>query len=897
MTDPLRLTLQESLGSAFTLKAELGGGGMSRVFVAREEALGRDVVVKVLAPELAEGLSVERFAREIRLAAALQDAHIVPVHSAGSTADGVPWYTMPFVEGASLRKRLDEGRVPRAEAVRLLRDVAQALAYAHTRGIVHRDIKPENILLSNGSAVVTDFGLAKAIHVARTQADAPTAPRGITRTGMSLGTPAYMAPEQAAGDPDTDQRADLYAWGMVAYEVLAGRHPFADRTLPQQMLAAQIVDMPVSLETLVTGVSPTLAALVMQCLAKEATARPGSAKELLRVLDATIDSGSGASGAALVTTSSRRRSVIAAGIGVAVVAALVLAWRSGVTRGTGAGVEKPSAGPVMMAVLPFEHEGPADQQAFTNGLTDAVTAKLGALSSLMVIDRRSAATYRGTTKSTQQIGTELGVRYLLEGVVRWAKDGAGVWRARVTPTLVDAKSGAIKWTGEPADVTLDDPFTAQGSIATDVAQAMEVSVLPKERVELKRRFTDNPQAYAAYQRGIGIRDAVRRSLNFGDNTVSERIAREMDEAIARDSNFTMAWGQLAQSRVAQAKSAPNDSDTRARARHVLRAALLRAPNEPLVHLAAASAAFGLDHDTVGAIAQASTSLKLAPNDADVLYVAASWLYRLKPDSGITLAFRAAELDPKSAEFAGFASSGAFARKDFPTARRYANNAISLDSSSERAWAILFESEQALGDSIRLRQISDLMLRQVARPGYYLAGYTIPANTRMSQWYLNVGARDQRLFSFSDSLIYYDNRIDAAMVLGNSALSKHESEEVVRLFNRERSNFDASPDELAILAYAQAAAGQEGNAKQTLTRAIDLARKKQPVQYPIDQIYSDRVAVTYDRLGDSAGTVAWLEAGLRGYSTTASYMIQPRLAAFRTTQVWRDFVKSHPVQAR
>jgi hypothetical protein len=216
---------------------------------------------------------------------------------------------------------------------------------------------------------------------------------------------------------------------------------------------------------------------------------------------------------------------------------------------------------------------------------------------------------------------------------------------------------------------------------------------------------------------------------------------------------------------------------------------------------------------------------------------------------------------------------------------------------ERAWAILFESEQALGDSIRLRQISDLMLRQVARPGYYLAGYTIPANTRMSQWYLNVGARDQRLFSFSDSLIYYDNRIDAAMVLGNSALSKHESEEVVRLFNRERSNFDASPDELAILAYAQAAAGQEGNAKQTLTRAIDLARKKQPVQYPIDQIYSDRVAVTYDRLGDSAGTVAWLEAGLRGYSTTASYMIQPRLAAFRTTQVWRDFVKSHPVQAR
>ena len=369
MTDPLRLTLQDSLGSAYTLKAELGGGGMSRVFVAREEALGRDVVVKVLAPELAEGLSVERFAREIRLAAALQDAHIVPVLSAGSTADGTPWYTMPFVDGASLRKRLDGGVVPRAEAVRLLRDVAQALAYAHTRGIVHRDIKPENILLSNGSAVVTDFGLAKAIPIARTHADAPAAPRGITRTGMSLGTPAYMAPEQAAGDPDTDQRADLYAWGMVAYEVLAGKHPFADRIQPQKLLAAQIVDMPTPLGQVAAGVSPALAALVMQCLAKEAAARPGSATELLRVLDALTDGGSGA--APIVTTLSaplRRRVLATGGAGIAVVVALVLAWRSGALRGAGAPGGATATGPVMMAVLPFEHAGPADQQPFTDGL-------------------------------------------------------------------------------------------------------------------------------------------------------------------------------------------------------------------------------------------------------------------------------------------------------------------------------------------------------------------------------------------------------------------------------------------------------------------------------------------------------------------------------------------------
>ena len=216
MSDPLRLTLQDSLGSAFTLKAELGGGGMSRVFVAREEALGRDVVVKVLAPELAEGMSVERFAREIRLAAALQEPHIVPVLTTGVTTLGMPYYTMPFVRGASLRERMNEGPIPASEALQLLRDVAQALAYAHAQGVVHRDIKPENILLSSGTAVVTDFGIAKALRASRTE-DADGVQRaGITRTGMSLGTPAYMAPEQAAGDPDTDQRADLYAWAKAA---------------------------------------------------------------------------------------------------------------------------------------------------------------------------------------------------------------------------------------------------------------------------------------------------------------------------------------------------------------------------------------------------------------------------------------------------------------------------------------------------------------------------------------------------------------------------------------------------------------------------------------------------------------------------------------------------------
>jgi eukaryotic-like serine/threonine-protein kinase len=190
VSDPIRQTLQSALGAAYTLERELGGGGMSRVFVADEEALGRKVVVKVVAPELAEGMSAERFAREVKVAARLQHANIVPVLSAGA-AGGLPYYTMPFVDGLSLRARIQQGPVPVPEAVSILRDLARALAYAHAQGIVHRDIKPENILLSGGAAVVTDFGIAKALTASRTQADATAGgTQGLTQVGTSIGTPA-----------------------------------------------------------------------------------------------------------------------------------------------------------------------------------------------------------------------------------------------------------------------------------------------------------------------------------------------------------------------------------------------------------------------------------------------------------------------------------------------------------------------------------------------------------------------------------------------------------------------------------------------------------------------------------------------------------------------------------
>src|SRR5688500_16685101 len=324
MTTDLRDGLRAPLSGAYLLERELGGGGMSRVFVAEETALGRKIVVKVLPPDLAASVNVDRFKREIQLSAKLQHPHIVPVLTAGVSED-FPYYTMPFIEGESLRAKLSRsGELPVPEVTRILREVLSALSYAHERGVVHRDIKPDNILLTGGHAVVADFGVAKALSASA------SASSSITSLGVALGTPAYMSPEQAVADPATDHRADLYSVGAMAYEMLTGQQVFSARS-PQAMLAAHAIEKPEPIDTRRPSVPAGLSLLIMRALEKHAADRPQSAAEMLAELEAAITpSGATTPHMAAITPkaakSDRRGTVLAMGLALVLLTLASSTW-------------------------------------------------------------------------------------------------------------------------------------------------------------------------------------------------------------------------------------------------------------------------------------------------------------------------------------------------------------------------------------------------------------------------------------------------------------------------------------------------------------------------------------------------------------------------------------------
>jgi len=447
----IQTQLAEALRDRYVLERELGRGGMATVFLAQDLKHDRPVAVKVLRPELAATVGPARFRREIHLAARLQHPHILTVLDSGETA-GQLWYTMPYVEGETLRDRLQrEGQLPVEEALRIAREAAQALQYAHEHGVVHRDIKPANLLLTrDGNTLVADFGIARVLGGGDER---------LTETGLSIGTPAYMSPEQAAGEPMLDVRTDLYSLASVLYEMVAGEPPFTGPTAQAIITKRLSVPAP-SVRRLRPAVGPGLDQAIQRALAPVPRDRFATMAEFAHALQRATASTATATVPAKATRSLLQRPQASLWAATAAALAIALAAAIGLTRRHEWSVAARAMGSQRLAVLPFENLGDTAELYFTDGITDEVRGKLAAVPGLEVIARSSSNQYKSSSKPAQEIARELGVQYLLTATVRWEKSPGRQSRVRVSPELVRITSGSAPTTmwEQSFDAVLSDVF-------------------------------------------------------------------------------------------------------------------------------------------------------------------------------------------------------------------------------------------------------------------------------------------------------------------------------------------------------------------------------------------------------------------------------------------------------
>jgi serine/threonine-protein kinase len=532
--------LTAALGPGYTIERELGGGGMSRVFVAFDDALQRRVAVKVMPEHLAASVSVDRFKREILLSAGLQHPHIVGVLSAGEAA-GLPFFVMPYVEGESLGTRIGSGgAMPVRETVSILKDVARALAYAHERGVVHRDIKPHNILLAAGAATVTDFGVAKALRSARRSGGDRDG--NLTITGTSLGTPLYMAPEQAAADPDVDHRADIYAFGITAYEMLTGHPPFAGLA-PRALLAARMTQDPPALTTIREGVPPSLSQLVMRCLAREPNDRPQTAMELLSALDdPSVVSGTFIAPTRAASHKSWRIAAAAAMLLAVIATTTVLVRKPAAVVVTGppapAAVAVPARASIV--VVPLVSIGSDSGNAYlADGITNELAGALARVPSLQVVSPSRAAAMLASGKSPSDIGKALHVALQLEGTIQ--RDGQ---RLRVTARLVGVSDGVMRWS-DMYERDARDLLTVQADLARAITDAVRGTLggelaasVDSATPVAASQGPNSGQAYDLYLRG-------RFQLGRRSSAGLEQAIKYFQQAVGKNPNFAPAYSGLA----------------------------------------------------------------------------------------------------------------------------------------------------------------------------------------------------------------------------------------------------------------------------------------------------------------------------------------------------------------
>jgi TolB-like protein/tRNA A-37 threonylcarbamoyl transferase component Bud32/Flp pilus assembly protein TadD len=694
--------VKKALSGRYRIERVLGEGGMATVYLAHDEKHNRKVAVKVMRPELAATLGADRFLREVQVAAQLNHPNILPMFDSGES-DGLLYYVMPYVEGETLKEHsAKEGQLSVNEAMRLGREVAEALAYAHARGIIHRDIKPGNILLQSGHALVADFGIARALG---------DEGEVLTKTGLAVGTPQYMAPEQATGEREVDGRADIYALGAVMYEMMAGEPPFTGPTA-RAIITRSLTEEPRSLTTSRAGFPVAVNSAVMKALAKNPADRYANAQQMAEALDRALEgTRSGATAVvssegpaplqvwglfalgcmgmlALVSAFIRQWSLprwtFGLAIGFLAIGAVVLfftgrmearrrkgsdtpglgrflTWRFATLGGvlsllawagvaTALALSAPGAataargGSNHLAILPFENQGDSADAYFADGISDEIRGKLAQVNGLTVIASGSASQYRNSTKSPQEIAKDLGANYLLVGKVRWATGAGGKRRVQVVPELVDGKTGATTWQ-QSFDTDVTDIFAVQSQIASRVAGALGARLGSREEQQLAERPTTNVAAYDLYLKGKAIRSA---------DAVSMRLAASYyEQAVALDSTFTDAWSALSRALSAVFFNGSRDPVAAARAKEAMQRAYALDPNSPAVYTTEAVYYTNVEPDTAKAAAARARALQLAPNDANVLNSAAAGDENSGNFEEATAKLeRARELDPRSAATLG-----------------------------------------------------------------------------------------------------------------------------------------------------------------------------------------------------------------------------------------------------
>jgi serine/threonine-protein kinase len=591
--------LRASLAGRYDIERELGEGGMATVFAADDVRHGRKVAIKVLRPEVVASRGSERFLAEIRLTAKLQHPHILGLIDSGAFSDDSgtrPYYVMPLIAGETLRTRLArEGPLRIAEAVSLLSEIADALVCAHSADIVHRDIKPDNILLSQGHALVADFGVAKALHHSLDGAH-------ITQTGVAVGTPAYMAPEQIVADPGIDGRADLYALGVIAYEMIAGRTPFGDESITAMVKASLTQDAP-RLSATVPRCPERLSSLVASLLEKDPGRRPQTAldvRENLRAITAFLSTERHPAPAA------RPWRLQALGTAaVVVVATMVALWRPWQPRASGVTPSAVGRSPRSIAVLPSRNiSNDSATDYFADGMADELISALGRLRHLRVASRTSTFAMKGHVGSLADIARQLGVDAIVESSVRHDADSV-----LIRASLVDVRADSTLWAGEYKG-GLRNVLYVQDSVAQSITNALSVLLGANAGTTLPQPRTVDPRAYDAYVRGrvfLGQRNPVAMASAI----------RSFELAIRLDSSFAPAYAGLA--------------DT-----YSLLAPFGRRPPRDVFPLARTAAQRAFDLDST--LAEAHTSLGIVSMFFDWDWVAAGRQLQ-----------RGSELNPSSAE--------------------------------------------------------------------------------------------------------------------------------------------------------------------------------------------------------------------------------------------------------